>query len=378
MKDDTQEAGHRGRYFRYAVFTLAALLVVSLGFVLIPREPAAPAPPPFSEQARAAAFSDAVDLRAAGSDLEGRAGGMLPAADSVEVSAAVSRAVTLLTVHARALMLPAYPSLSTPALAPSSAPAPRPSTPADLAAALHSSGVQRLNDAETTDGGMARLLAGAGIAQLLAAGELAAAAGVEVDAPVSTPLPSGAPTPPTGCTATATAGSAGTGSSGSGSTGADLASSFSAVLEAEQELVYAYQAALNRLNPATVAPASGFLAEHEDLRREAAAMGVAHCAAMRPTPAGYALDEAFLADPARALGSLEAGTLPAYGDLIALSDGADRAWALSALQSAVRRTTHWGGSPGPVPGAVLDESRLPLLPESAQAPGPAATSAAQS
>ncbi len=129
VNDDTQESGHRRRYFRYAVFTLAALLVVSLGFVLIPREPDAPAPPPFSEQARAAAYSDAVDLRAAGLDLAGTADGAVAAPESAEVSAqlssAMSRTVTLLTIQARALMLPADPSgIGTSSAAASSAPVP--------------------------------------------------------------------------------------------------------------------------------------------------------------------------------------------------------------------------------------------------------------
>jgi hypothetical protein len=140
------------------------------------------------------------------------------------------------------------------------------------------------------------------------------------------------------------------------------------------EVVYAYQAALPRLSPASVAPASDFLTQHEDVSREAEAAAGAHCAALPPTPAGYALDAAFLADPAAALGGLEAGTLPAYGDLVALSDGAERTWALAALQSAVRRAAHWGASPGPVPGMVLDASALPALPDPSQAPGIPATS----
>ncbi|MDR6416263.1 DUF4439 domain-containing protein [Pseudarthrobacter sulfonivorans] len=387
VNDDTQESGHRRCYFRYAVFTLAALLVMSLGFVLIPREPDAPAPPPFTEQARAAAFSDAVDLRAAGIDLAGTADGGLAAAESGEVSAevssAISRTVTLLTMQARALMLPGDPS----GTGTSSAAVPLPSTPADLAAALHSSGAQRLSDAQTADGGMARLLAGAGTAQLLAAEELAAATGVPLAGAAAAARPpaktsSHDPTPTAGCTATATSGNAGpggteSGDAGSGGAGVDLASSLASALDAELELVYAYQAALTRLKPASVAPASDFLAQHEELRNEAGAMGAARCAALLPTPAGYALDQAFLSGPAAALGTMEAGALAVYGDVIALSDGPERAWALSALQSAARRTVHWGASAGPVPGVTVDESRLPELPGTAPTQGPGPTSSRQ-
>jgi hypothetical protein len=153
-----------------------------------------------------------------------------------------------------------------------------------------------------------------------------------------------------------------------------LASSFTSVARAELELAYAYQVALTRLPPASAAPASGFLTQHEELGREAAVAATAHCAALPPTPAGYALDAAFLANPAAALGVLEAGTLPAYGDLVALSDGAERVWALAALQSAARRAAQWGASPGPVPGMVLDASVLPALPDPLQGPGAPATS----
>jgi hypothetical protein len=360
VNDDTTESGPRRRYFRYAVFALAALLVLSLGFVLIPREPDAPAAPPFSEQARAAAFSDAVDLRALALASESTT----EAARQEPMAAASQRAVTLLTVQARALMLPADKlptdrSMAISSAAPSSAQEP-PSSAAELATALHASGAQRLRDAEKADGGIARLLAGTGTAQLLAAEEIAAATGTALDAlpgrtvpaPVPTspapasPAASSAGAPAAGCTARATSG------------GADLASSFTSVARAELELVYAYQAALNRLPPS----------------REAEAAAGARCAALPPTPAGYALDAAFLAGPAAALGVLEAGTLPAYGDLVALTEGTDRAWALAALQSAARRTAHWGASPGPVPGMVLDASALPALPDPSQAPGIPATS----
>ncbi|MCO4273651.1 ferritin-like domain-containing protein [Pseudarthrobacter sp. HLT3-5] len=381
MKDDTQESGRRRRYFQYAVFALAALLVVSLGLVLIPREPSLPAAPPFSEQARASAFADSLTLRAAGLDLEGTAGATAPAPQA----AALTRIVTLLTVQARALMLPADaagdPALDRTATAPVPAPSTAlatvtpPSTTADFAAALQASGAQRLHDAETADGGMARLLAGAGTAQLLAAEDLASATGISL-APLpgadSSPTASPAPTPPV--TASAAASCASEAAVANASTGADLGSAFASAVAAELELVYAYQAALTRLNSGSAAPASNFLAQHGILRNEAEAMGRSHCAAVPQRQPGYALSQVFLADPAAGLGTLEAGTLPALGDLVALSEGRDRVWALSALQSAARRTVHWRASPGPVPGMVLDEALLPPLPEPVSTPQTSTTS----
>jgi hypothetical protein len=367
VKDDTQETSRRGRYFQYAVFALAALLVLSLGFVLIPREPPPPAAPPFSEQARAQAFADSLALRTSGLGLEGTAG----ATATTLQAAALARVVTLLTVQARALMLPADGDAGNASAPPPSAPVAPPSTVPGLAAALQASGAQRLKDAETADGGMARLLAGAGTAQLLAAGDLATVAGIAL-APLpgatlpGSALPGGAGTDPAGFSSPSCA-------SGSSSPAADLGSALASAVEGELELVYAYQAALTRLGSASVAPASDFLTRHGVLRDQAEALSRSRCAALPPRQPGYALSQAFLADPAAGLGTLEAGTLPVLGDVVALSEGSDRAWALSALQSAARRTAHWGVSPGPVPGVVLDESLLPQLPEAVPTAGPSAT-----
>jgi len=415
VNDDTQESGHRRRYSRYAVFMLAALLVVSLGFVLIPREPEAPAAPPFTEQARAAALSDAVVLRAAGAGLPSTPDGTAPAVESGEASVALDRAldhaVTLLTVQARALMLPTDPAgFGTPSPVGTSVAdgtsaavspevqVPQALTPSELAAALYASGARRVSDAETADGGMARLLAGAGIAQLLAAEELAAVTGTALEPLAGAALPSVGPpstgppsafvpstgsafpgsTPTVRCPAPSTGSGAGSDGKDSGGkdsgSGADLASSLTAIRGAELELVYAYQVALTRLTGGSVAPASAFLAQHEELRDDAEAMGSALCAELPPTPAGYVLGQAFLTDPAAALGAMEAGALPAYGDAIALSDGAERAWAVSALQSAARRTIQWGAAPGPVPGLVLDEAELPELPSAGPGQGRVPTS----
>ncbi|MEO8283383.1 MAG: hypothetical protein ABI568_08265, partial [Pseudarthrobacter sp.] len=201
VNDDTTESGPRKSYFRYAVFALAALLVLSLGFVLIPREPDAPAVPPFSEQARAAAFSDAVRLRA----LALAAGDAAKEARQEPAAAASQRAVTLLTVQARALMLPADMLPTAPSMTVSSASAPSsqvprspaqvppPSSAAELANALHTSGARRLGDAEKADGGIARVLAGTGTGQLLAAEEMAAATGTALDPLPGRTLPGSVP-----------------------------------------------------------------------------------------------------------------------------------------------------------------------------------------
>lgn len=393
VKDDTQETSRRGRYFQYAIFALAALLVVSLGFMVIPREPSPPAALPFSEQARARAFTDSLALRATGLGLEAKADANMTAPQA----ATVARVVTLLAVQAEALMLPAEgagdPAFDSAVTASATAQAAVPSsssTIADLAAALQASGAQRLRDAETADGGMARLLAGAGTAQLLAAEDLASATGIQL-AQLPGAGPTDATVPNTTVPDAALPGAAlpgGAGSdpstspsgscfSGSSSTGADLdpdhdpnlnpdlGAALALAVERELELVYAYRAALTRLDSGSAVPASDFLSQHGALRADAEAIGRSRCAEMPLRQPGYALSQAFLADPAAALGALEAGALPVLGDVVALSAGPERVWAIAELQAAARRTVYWGASPGPVPGVLLNDAALPPLPETA-------------
>jgi hypothetical protein len=381
------------RYFRYAVFSLAALLVLSLGFALIPPEPPAPAEPPFSEQARAAALEEALELRSAGQELAASGMGGAPGAAA---AASMDQVVTLLTIQARALLLPrsvastaaasppaASSASARPTAGPTSSSAPSSSAPAsstggsgsagpgtaakatvaEFAVDLAASGRQRLKDAETADGGMARLLAGAGTAQLLAAERLRAAGSLETESQETERQDATLPAP--ACPATPSpANSAST----SPPAAASLGTALVVVAGAELETVYGYQAALTRLPPEAAGPASEFLAQHQGLAAQAEEYALVHCGMLPPQPPGYVLDQGFLDTPAAGLAGLEADTLPSYGDVVALADGATRAWALSALQEAARRAQHWGAGPNPLPGLVLDEGQLPPLPHEGQLP----------
>ncbi|MCQ6269967.1 ferritin-like domain-containing protein [Pseudarthrobacter sp. R1] len=292
--------------------------------------------------------------------------------------------VTLLTIQARALLLPAGPAsaeAAAPATATASLPAgaatppvtPPPSNPpaqatlAEFAAALAASGQQRLRDAETVDGGMARLLAASGTAQLLAAEQLGAPAAPAPEGQSPEGQSQDGKLAPTGKVTAAGPGSTepagasacpATPAAGSISVGAALA----AAAEAELEAVYGYQAAHTRLPPEGARPASDFLAQHQDLADQAAAYSLMLCGAPSPQPPGYVLDPGFLDAPAAGLARLEAATLPAYGDIVAITGSTTRAWALSALQGAARRAQHWGADENPLPGLVLDEAQLPQLP----------------
>ncbi|MFJ5694223.1 ferritin-like domain-containing protein [Arthrobacter sp. NPDC093125] len=419
MKKDTRESGRTTGYFRYALAAFTALLVLSLGFALIPRPVPEPAAPPFSEQARAAALAETMRLRAAGQQLaEGSSGARRQA---------FSRTVTLLTIQARALFLPSddpsraaadrpagAASGSAPASAGASAAAPATTAPATaapataqaLVAGLSASGKLRLAHAQTADGGMARLLSSVGTAQLLQAAALAQASGTPAPAmpsaaalpaapalPSATALPSNsalpsastqAPAPSASCQPSAREGAtdpaalssqapaasaAAPAASGTESTqpasDASTVDALAQVVRTELETVYGYQVALTRLEGPAVQQATDLLSRHEAAVTEAEARSRLSCAEVPPREPGYTLDATFLNNPTAGLASLEAGTLPVYGDLVALSEGATRQWAIASLVAAAQRTVRWGSDPGPVPGLVLDTSQLPPLPEAA-------------
>ncbi len=158
-----------------------ALVMIGLGVAVAPPQAAEIPEPPFSEQARAAALADtlhlrdAVDrLRHASGEANDPAGGTGPG----DGQPALEDTVRLLTTQARALLAPGEGASATSSAASPSAPSPSPGSspqalPAsavELAVALADSGGQRLADAATTEGGMARLLAAVGTAQLLQVG----------------------------------------------------------------------------------------------------------------------------------------------------------------------------------------------------------------
>jgi hypothetical protein len=133
----------------------------------------------------------------------------------------------------------------------------------------------------------------------------------------------------------------------------------------EVETVYGYQVALTRLAGQATQRAKVLLTSHEARVDEAETHSRLHCAQIPPREPGYTLDASFLKNPAAGLASLEAGTLPVYGDLVALSEGPTRKWAIASLLAATQSSIGWGSDPGPVPGLVLDISQLPAVPEAA-------------
>jgi hypothetical protein len=380
VNDDSGRKRRPASYLRYALLALAAFLVLSLGFALIPRESPAPATPPFSEQARAAALAETLDLRTVSQQLaDGSSGARRQL---------FSHTVTLLTTQARALVLPGAAAGSAagqsgtegPSATASSGAAPSgTATLPALVSALSKSGKARLVHADKADGGMARLLAAVGTAQLLQATTLAQAAGTP---PPALQAPAATQRNAATCSVDTPSGSS-TGSEDGAQSGNDgqptptadpagsatLAAALDRVVRTEVETVYGYQVALTRLDGPAADQAAALLATHESLVGQAEAYTRVQCVSVPPRDPGYTLGTSFLQKPAAGLASLEAGTLPVYGDLVALSDGETRRWAVSSLVAAAQRTMRWGSDPGPVPGIVLDTALLPELPEPA-APSP--------
>ncbi|WP_253182844.1 DUF4439 domain-containing protein [Arthrobacter sp. SW1] len=354
MNDETAEKHGAPGWVKASLVALLAVLVLGTGAVLLPPAEGPEPEPPFSETARAAAYEDTVTLAAEAA----RAGS--PAAT-----------VTLLETQARALLAP-----DPTATAPSSGTA-TPASKSTFLSGLSRSAAQRLADAGKSDGGPARLLAAVGTAQHLESVRLAKAWSLPVPA---TPLPSAAasvpaaPTPEPSCTAAAGAVSPSAASPAASSQGpaaaATTADALAAVVGAEQKAVYLYQVALTRLEGASAAAAASDLEQHQLLLREAEALARQQCAKVPPREAGYQLPAGFASQAQATLAEQETAALPAYGELVALSDGATRRWAMAGLFDSARRLEAMGSPPGALPGLSVDPAALPPLPQASASPLP--------
>ncbi|UKA51317.1 ferritin-like domain-containing protein [Arthrobacter sp. FW305-123] len=330
---------------------VVALLVAGTGMVLIPRDSGTPPVLSFSEAARLEALEDALLLRESATTLVASAA---PGAGT----AGPGNTVTLLTTHAQALLDPHNDRTSSPSAAPAGSAHTVSATPGNRAtflAGLAGSGWKRLEDAREADGGIARLLAAVGSAQVLEAERLAAlwtlpmpekATAVGPKAPAATPssasCPSVSPTPEPGSATTDTA--------------------LAAVVRTQQEAIYVYQVALKRLDETKSAAAFKHLEGHELLLRQAESFTSANCADVPASVPGYRLPPQFSQDPAGFLGTVELASLPRFGDLVALSTEGTRSWAIENLLAAARRSLAWDAPLPALPGLVLEAGQLPPLP----------------
>lgn len=349
--------------------------------VLIPRDSGTPPAVSFSETARVDASNDAATLIESAQALSAAEG---PDAKN----AGLDVLVTLLTTHARALMAPETTTGGPSTTAATGTAPAAPATRASLVEQLSASASKRLAAAREADGGIARLLAAVGTSQLLHAERLAAAWQLPVRAPVpatgkqspdnkapaATTVPAATVPATTVPAATPTAAPCPSVSPTPAPSSATTDSALAAAVHAQQEAVYAYQVALKRLADSAATAATKDLQVHMLLLRQAEALTRANCGDVPATTAGYQLPQLFTQDPAAALGALEASSLPVYGDLVALSTGETRDWAVDGLMAAARRSIARGAALPALPGLKLDAGELPSLPTSGPAPAPAASS----
>ncbi|WP_347110570.1 ferritin-like domain-containing protein [Paenarthrobacter sp. S56] len=338
---------------------VVALIVAGTGIVLVPRDSGVQEPVPFSQSARTAAYGETLALRDSMTLLASPAG-------SGAAGAELADAVTLLTTHARALLGPSTGSSPAP---PAPAPAATPPTASAVVEGLAASGRRRLRDAVEADGGMARLLAAVGTSQLLEAERLGASFKLDLPAPEPAAKASAAATAPQCPSATPTSASATPAGSTRALAEATTVSALAAAVRSEQEAVYVHQVALKRLNDAAAVTAAKNLATHEQLLQQAESLTRLNCGDVPRREAGYRLSAEFSKDPAASLGALESGSLPVYGDLVALSDGPARQWAVDNLLAAARRGLGWGTSVPALPGLELDVGNLPQLPSPSSSRG---------
>ena len=220
--------------------------------------------------------------------------------------------------------------------------------------ALWESAQTNLHSAWRADEGTARLLAATGTAQQIWAQRIAGLSGVPVpggtgslpgtaeaagpDGSADTPSPRAADTArcADGRPTTTAAPEPGNGSSTSDAPAAarpDAEAALTSVINAELGTAYAYQVALAQVEPgAAVAGAwRGQAAVHERHGADAVSYLADLCLPPVAPVAAYRLDQDFLRDPARSLPALEDQFPAVYADLVALSGGDLRGWAITRL-----------------------------------------------
>lgn len=376
---------------RGLLLLLIACIVVGLG-TMVMGEPSEPEPPSATEVARLEAERGALELAQDAAAL-GAAAAAAPAGGALLESA------ELLRRQAAALSLdgsgldgtgPALTSAKTTApTASGTASASRgtdapPSFPG-LVDALAESSRTNLARAAEVEPGMARLLASVGTGQWLQAVRLAEATGLPAPAPVPDP---GAPAPgaadpgataaasaspgtsaspapsasPTSCpSGSATAAQAADQASDQGANPAagDGTDSLAAALEAERRTVYAYEVAAARLPAPGAGAAAALLEAHRAAAGEAAQLAEDSCRTLPGPEPGYRLPADFMAAPAAGLAAVEDDLASLYADLVGLSGGDDRRWAIGRLLETSAQRLAWTEDPEPLPGMDLPETEVP-------------------
>ncbi|WP_020404930.1 DUF4439 domain-containing protein [Acaricomes phytoseiuli] len=326
---------------RVLLLILVLALVLVTGSVITERNQLGETPNP-AETAREEALSSAQRLLTAATSLQQAApGATVPGLDySVKTLTAAAEALRPSGTAAALAEDPA--SVSVPSAADKEAP--RASSVPELIDGLRASAQRTIDSAAdpAVDSGMARLLAAAGSGQAGAAQYLGQLAQQQRE-PLALSQPAPMPTPQaTSCT--------GQGNTGQ-QEGPGLQAALSAVSLAEQRAVYSYQVALPRLaSGPLVASAQQSLGTHQNALTSAERLIREACGQVPPREPGFALDTDFLNQPGPGLGRLEDQISLVYGDLIGLSEGEARSWALGRLLSTVQSQLLWGTPDRALPG----------------------------
>lgn len=310
---------------RSLALVLAFVLVVALGLNL--DGPPDPGPPPLSltEQAQVDAEVSATNLTAVASILSDGAAvdgpGVRDAyaavADVLQEQAAALRHPVLSQVSsapdsspsASSTSVPDGPQASTEPAGGKGQPAP---TPTSFVADLFSAAQQNLEASIAAEPGMARLLASVAVSQRQQALMLAGLQGLEV--PEGKQLPAPAPAPQPECAAT-------------DPVDPPDAEPLSVAVTAEHQAAYAYEVAAARI------PDGAHLTDRAEQHAAAAVAGKSVlqglvCTQLPTQIPAFALDAGFPDDPAGTLDQLDAELVGMYADLVGLTDGPARLWAV--------------------------------------------------
>ena len=334
---------------RVAMLLLVGILVVALGSSISVR-PVEPIGPDQGELARIAAEKDSNTLLAQAKQLSAAPP---PAADP-----ALKYAINTLTAATAALARPessgaaaasgpgqAASGPASPGTGPEATPAADGVPPTDLPgliAGLARAAAGNLGAARSVEPGIARLLAAAGTGQALASQYLAQVTGLPA-ASIANPATASAP-------ATACAGTLAP-LAPEATTAPSTQSALAAVALAEQKSAYAYQLVAARIPSADSSRlAMKLLTSHRAALDAAEEQLRSHCTQPPIREPAFVLDPAFSTQPAAALAMVEDQLSLAYGDLIGLSDGPLRDWAINQLLGTGQNLMLWSPPSRALPG----------------------------
>ncbi len=204
--------------------------------------------------------------------------------------------------------------------------------------------MEMLSDALDVEPGMAGLLAAVGAEQLVRATSLADAA--TVPAPDVPPMPRSQDSgEPVNCQPSDTASGgpeeAGPEEAGTDAPGQDQVAALQAAVTGLQRTVYTYEVATARLGDPLSSPSAERLRQHRSDLEYGIGLLEPVCASVPVAEPAYTLPPRFRDAPVEGLSLVEDDLAGMYADLVSLSDGDVRTWAINMLARAALAAHHW-------------------------------------